>query len=422
MSKVSERRQILQRIENGALDTSLPRLAQYKLSNPADVQFYHRCAALIFRGPQTKASQQLYARLIQHNPLDADAHFGYSRVARYQLNDSTLPLLQQASSHVARMSDAHQIKIAYSLGKANQDLQRYDDAFNAFNAGAQLHYRRHPFDRRANMAMLSDVRKTLSADALGKLPDVHGLTGYPTPIFILGMPRSGSTLLEQILTSHPDITGAGEVNYLKQAMQETLIKDRLTVGQAIAEWDEAALTACAEAYLRRMADHGRAGCLVTDKLPGNFAFVGLIRKLFPDARIFHTTRTALACIWSNFSTLFGDGLHYTYDLDVLAEYYCAYLSTMEHWRRSASESKSNTPKMIDVSYEDLVDNTEGVVRELINSLELGWSDECLRFFRNDRTVTTASVAQVRQPIYKSSLHTWQQYTSWLDPIARKYGL
>lgn len=154
-------------------------------------------------------------------------------------------------------------------------------------------------------------------------------------------------------------------------------------------------------------------------MPGNFAFVGLIKKLFPQSLIIHTTRLPLACIWSSYSTLFGDGLHYTYDLDVLGEYYQAYRSTMDHWRHSAADS---APDMLDLVYEDLVDDTEGVVRSLIATLGLDWSDACLRFFRNDRTVTTASVAQVRQPIYTTSLNTWQRYTGWLEPIADKYGL
>lgn len=417
MSKISTRRQIDQLISNQAVARASELLSTYALANPSDVEFYHRCAAEIFRGPHIEDSRQLYKRLIDHNPLDADAHFGYSRVVHYQSDNETLPALQQASDHVNRMSVAHKIKLAYTLGKANQDLKRYSDAYSAFSAGARMHFRSFPFDRSSHLAMLSDIRHTLTAEYLQALPSIDPINDYPTPVFILGMPRSGSTLIEQILASHPNVSAAGEVDYLKQAVQEALIQNRQTIGGSVEYWDEKSMTACAEAYLQRLARHSTSdSCrFVTDKMPGNFAFVGLIAKLFPNALVIHTSRHPLACVWSNYSTLFGDGLRYTYDLDALCEYYQAYRLTMEHWQQTNATS-------FEVGYEDLIANTESLVRKLLTSLELEWDDNCLQFFRNDRKVMTASVAQVRKPIYNTSLHTWQQYTDWLRPAALKYEL
>jgi len=417
MSKISVRRQISQLIRNQAGTRASELLSTYPLSNVSDVEFYHRCAAEIFRGPQIEYSRQLYKRLIDHNPLDADAHFGYSRLARYQTNNETLPALQLASDHVSRMSTTHKIKLAYTLGKANQDLQLYADAYSSFTAGARMHFRSYPFDRSSHLALLRDIRRTLTVDRLQALPSMNADPGYPTPIFILGMPRSGSTLVEQILSSHPQVSAAGEVDYLKQAIQTELIQDRQTISAAVSHWDEKSMVACAETYLQRLATHSTSSSsrFVTDKMPGNFAFIGLITKLFPQAIVIHTSRHPLACVWSNYSTLFGEGLRYTYDLEALCEYYQAYGLTMEHWQHTGMTN-------FEVGYEDLVANTKDLVLKLLTHLDLEWNDNCLQFFRNDRQVLTASVAQVRKPIYETSLHTWQHYSDWLRPVAAKYEL
>jgi hypothetical protein len=223
------------------------------------------------------------------------------------------------------------------------------------------------------------------------------------------MPRSGSTLIEQILASHPQIQGAGELT--------TLEKMEAGYPESYSALDGPALRRLGESYLAQMPLLANGKVRIVDKLPGNFLRVGLIRLMLPNARIIHTTRNPIDTCVSCYSKLFTVGLPFTYDLGELGRYYRAYSELMAHWR-----SVLPPGAMLDVSYEDVIDDLEGQARRLIDYCGLPWDDRCISFYRTIRPVKTASAVQVRQPLFRSSLQRWRRYEAGLGPLLDELAL
>ena len=227
------------------------------------------------------------------------------------------------------------------------------------------------------------------------------------------MPRSGSTLVEQILSSHPDVYGAGEVKYLSRALH--LLRDRFPslpkYPQMAEKMSPAQMEIVAKNYLQQLSAGAGDAKRITDKLLTNYFFVGLVHMLFPKAKIIHTRRDPVDTCLSGFTKLFKDDMPHSYDLGELGRYYGKYRELMEHWEKVLPEGV-----LITVQYEDVVADTEGQARRLIDFLGLPWNDKCVDFHKSDRPVKTASVAQVRKPIYKTSVERWRKYGAGLQPL------
>lgn len=377
-------------------------------AEPGNAVYRRGLAALLFETGEHDESRALYEGLIHDNPNDVDAHFAYSRLTAYRADDPTLAALQIAGNNLGRIAPEERVRLCFTIGKAQQDLGEYAQAFEAFAAGNALHYKLHPYNEAANYALLGDLRDCIDASLLQRFAKAGDRD--PSPIFVLGMPRSGSTLVEQMLASHSDVAAAGEVKYLKQCIQTHLVGDKQTIANALPEWTEESIQAAASDYLLHLNLHADGKARVVDKMPGNFAFVGLIALLFPQAKIVHTVRHPMATLWSNYSTHFGDALYYTYDFDVLARYFGKYREMMVHWR---SVLPANA--VFDLHYEELVSDPEATLRELLEYLGLEWQSSCLDFYRLSRNVKTASVAQVRQPLYATAVAQWENYREQLRP-------
>ena len=232
------------------------------------------------------------------------------------------------------------------------------------------------------------------------------------------MPRSGSTLIEQILASHPDVYGAGEVKYLSRALSQS--RDRLPslpkFPQMMEKLSPAQLELMGRSYLDQLTAQSGDAARVTDKLLTNYFFVGLIHLLFPKARIINTMRDPVDTCLSAFTKLFKDDMPHSYNLDELGRYYGKYRELMEHWNAVLPAGTMAT-----VHYEDTVASTEAEARRLIEFLGLEWSPACLDFHNSDRPVKTASVAQVRKPIYNTAVKRWKKYGAGLKPLVRPIG-
>jgi hypothetical protein len=225
------------------------------------------------------------------------------------------------------------------------------------------------------------------------------------------MPRSGSTLIEQILASHPRIHGAGELPDLQEAAKKVLNAAAARFPEYAATLDGATARRIGETYLAGLPPAAAAEIRTVDKLPDNFRRIGMIRLILPNARIIHTVRDPIDTCVSCYAKLFESGQHFTYDLAELGRYYRGYRKLMGHWR-----SVLPGDAMLDVVYEDLVDNLEGHARRLIEYCGLPWDERCLSFHRTERPVRTASAVQVRQPIFRSSVQRWRKYEAWLGPL------
>ncbi|MFL6768292.1 MAG: tetratricopeptide repeat protein [Sphingomicrobium sp.] len=234
------------------------------------------------------------------------------------------------------------------------------------------------------------------------------------PVFIIGMPRSGSTLVEQIVSCHPGIYGAGEVKYLSRGLGQ--LRDRFPslpkYPQMMEKITPAQLDIVAKNYLSALSTGAGDARRITDKLLTNYFFVGLIHLLYPKAKFIHTLRDPVDTCLSGFTKLFKDDMPHSYDLGELGRYYRKYQELMAHWEKVLPKGTIKT-----VVYENVVSDTEKEAKELIAFLGLKWNDKCLEFHKSDRPVKTASVAQVRKPIYKTAVKRWKKYGAGLKPLA-----
>jgi Sulfotransferase family len=234
-----------------------------------------------------------------------------------------------------------------------------------------------------------------------------------TPIFVIGMPRSGTTLVEQILASHPAVHGAGELKTLNDVVHSVrdAAGNALPYPESVPALDGAALRQIGRHYLAEVMKLAPAGKRVTDKMPSNYYLVGLIHLALPNAKIVHCMRDPIDTCVSCFSKLFtGEQVH-TYDLVELGRYYRRYERLMAHWRRVLPKGR-----ILDMCYEDVVADLEAQARRLIDHCELPWDDRCLDFHKTDRPVRTASATQVRRPIYNSAIGRWRVYQEELKPL------
>ena len=298
------------------------------------------------------------------------------------------------------------LRLYFALGKLHDRAGRYDEAFAQYRAAHALYA--VDFDIEEFSQLVDALIDVFSRNALDSSPG-SGLQD-DTPIFIVGMPRSGTTLVEQILASHPRIGGGGERDDIAVFVQSLAEGGGEPYPAGVRALSPDRLREFAGGYLKRLRSVSPQARYVTDKMPHNFLHLGLIQLLFPKARVIHCVRdprdTCLSCYFQNFS-----GYHpYVHDLATLGRYYCEYQRLMRHW-----ESVVNLPLMR-VRYEDLIANQEKVTRELIDFCGLEWDDACLRFHANRRTTTTSSYDQVRQPLYSRSIGRWKHYQHHLGPL------
>ncbi|RWO91977.1 sulfotransferase [Mesorhizobium sp.] len=304
-------------------------------------------------------------------------------------------------------------QLHHAAGKVLNDLKRYDEAFDHFNKAKQASGQRFDVDlyRRWVDSMIETFTPDFLADRAGY--------GNPSeaPVFVVGMPRSGTTLTEQICASHPDVHGAGELSKLSRVANAIGLKT-LSAGdlsQPITSITEDLSRTLAEEHLSYLRERAPSALRVVDKTPHNFELIGLIGLLFPNARIIHCRRDAIDNCVSCFVLNFSEAHSYNTDLTTLGLYYREYDRLMRHWN-------GVFPGLIfENRYEKLVDDQEAQSRRLIDYLGLPWDDACLRFFDRDGSVNTPSRWQVRQPIYKSSVKRWKNYENEIQPLIQSLG-
>jgi len=304
------------------------------------------------------------------------------------------------------------IALHFAYAKALDDRGEHEKALEHYIIGGKLKRALLEYDEQETDAFFDAIRAAFPKE---KFTDrkFQGIDDE-RPIFISGMPRSGSTLVEQIISSHPDIYGAGEVKYLSRALGQ--LRDRFPslpkYPPMMEKITPAQLEIVGKNYLAALSNGSGNAKRITDKLLTNYFFVGLIHLLYPKAKFIHTARDPIDTCLSGFTKLFKDDMPHSYDLGELGRYYGKYRELMEHWARVLPKGTMKT-----VVYEDVVADTEKEARALIEFLGLEWNDKCLEFHKSDRPVKTASVAQVRKPIYKTAVKRWKKYGDGLKPLA-----
>jgi tetratricopeptide (TPR) repeat protein len=341
------------------------------------------------RGSPTQAAAAYHDLIMSKRIVPADA-----------------PMLQMVRDLLTldALPEAYQPRLNIALGKALDDLGEYEEAIKHFDRGNDIVQRREPFDRERFAAEMQRLIAIFSTDFL----KAHAGLGSSSkaPILILGMPRSGTTLVEQIVTSHRAVAAGGELNFwnAKADIFTRVWHNRLTAGHIARMSDE---------YETTLLRIGPEAARVTDKSPNNFLWIGLIRIVFPKARIIHCRRHPVDTCLSNYFTSFGERVPFAYSKADLVLYYQYYTRLMQHWRTVLS------PKFFhEIDYEQLVADPERTTRRLIAFCGLDWDGNCLKPEANHHPVKTASLWQVRQPIYRSSVGRWRHYEPWLGELGQ----
>ena len=306
------------------------------------------------------------------------------------------------------LSDGERMAVMFTLGDLLDDMGEYERAFVAYARANRLRGARYSREtRERDVGRLMD---TFGGERLDAMP--RSGRGTDVPVFIVGMPRSGTSLVEQVLASHSQVYGAGELRDIGLlAIRLGINDDNRPYPECLLDMDVRKLRECSGPYLSRLNAGRRKVARVTDKMWQNFEHIGLIELLFPRARVIHCLRNPVDTGWSCYQQSFGTaGPPFAYDLADIGHYYGQYRRLMDHWKEISGL------QMTEVIYEDLVHDLEGESRRLIEFLDLDWEDACLRFYENPRIVRTASHAQVKQPVYTSSIGRSARYQAHLEPL------
>lgn len=350
----------------------------------------------------------LFEQAIAQDHDNIGARFHLVQARKVKPGDDNLAALEALYAWQGECNDEQRISLHYALGKACDDLGEYDRAFPHFLAGARLKRGKLHYDADACAAHVQRIVDLVDAGFLERLRGAGDPS--PVPIFVLGMPRSGTTLTEQIIASHPRVHGAGELRELMQVLQGPA-GSGLPYPENLATVSRETLTAWGSEYVARLRRRNPQAQRITDKMPANYIALGLIPLLLPAAKIIHVRRNPVDTCVSCFTRLFNRHQEATYDLAELGRHYAAYGRLMQHWRAIMPAGS-----FLEVHYEDIVTDMETQARRLIDFCGLPWHDGCLDFHQTQRKVRTASVAQVRQPIYANSVERWRNYREYLGPL------
>ncbi len=382
---------------------------------PSASHFHHNISGLYRRMGRLEEAETRFREAIRLKPDYGEAYQGLAEMVKFRSDD---PLIQLVDNQLksGKLETTNRCYFHFAAGKILDDIGRYPEAFKHYLAGNRLAGRK--FDTRTFRESIKNLLYYCSRSYAERNAGAGLDTDAPT--FVIGMPRSGTTLVEQILSSHSEVFGAGELNDMKFVAAKT---------QQLSQFDQGYPTSLpglkkddyqklGNAYLvrlREMADDPVVTRYV-DKHPLNFQFVGLIYAMFPNARVIHTVRnpldTCLSCFFQNFTK----GQDYSFDLTALAHFYNDYRRIMEHWETVYPG------RIYTVRYEDMVENQEEETRRLIDFMGLEFEQACIDFHMTDRKVSTASFLQVRKPIYKTSRKRWVNYREELSELARIIGV
>jgi len=375
---------------------------------PGDSNAIKGIAEIHEKKREFEKSLELLQPLLDRDDTDYQAAIQFSKLSRHFSHH------QQAIEMIERLLEQENLgrlartQLHYRLGKLYDSVDDFHQASRQIRYANQL--AEEPYDMARHERLIDGFISTFDKPTIAKLPQASDKSELP--VFIVGMPRSGTSLVEQIIATHPRAFGAGELddmNLIAEELSKTPGVNQPYPG-SVASISQSLVDELSQRYLRKLAGLGGDAIRVTDKMPNNFLHLGLIDLFFPGARVIHCVRDPRdTCLSCNFS-FFAGNHPYTKDLINLGSYYNQYAKLMQHWKQVL-----RVPIM-DVRYESLVENQEKYSREILDFCGLDWDERCLRFYESDRIVNTASYDQVRQPVYNRSVGRWQRYEQYLEPL------
>jgi tetratricopeptide (TPR) repeat protein len=383
---------------------------------PSNPDFLYNLATSRTAFGQLDEAERLFTRAIELNPRDYGAWLNRSILRRRSPEDNHVSALQALLRELAA-DDPARIQPYFALSRELEDLGRYEESFACLQRGAQLRRAGMRYDVTEDEAALAMIARVFDEDLFDRAgPDFVS----DRPLFILGLPRSGTTLVDRIVSAHSSVDSLGEHSSLALAVQR--LAGRATEDAAAPAAGKAELiersaridfAELGRQYCRAIDGFGNPAPRLIDKTPLNFLYLGLIRLSLPGARVIHLRRHPLDSCYAIYKTLFRAGYPFSYTLQETGRYYIAYHGLMAHWRKTLPGG------FLDVDYEALIADPEGQARRIIDYLGLDWEAGCLQFHRHSGAAATASAAQVRQPIYSTSVGMWRNYARQLAPLARR---
>ncbi len=356
-------------------------------------------------------AKKQFQKTLERNPKAFGAYSNLADLEKFDKDNKLLKSMEKLMAEAEEPDTERYMALHFALGKAYDDSGKYDKAFEHFSRGAKLKRAKLDYKEADTFKFFDEIKNTFPAEIFKNRP----YEGNPTelPIFILGMPRSGSTLTEQIVASHPKAFGAGEIKTLARSVGSlrsrfpNLPKYPLILSKIKTDHYKM----MSDMYLDYIKGVSGDALRVTDKMLSNYYFVGLIHLLFPNAKIINIVRNPIDTCLSAYTKLFKDDMPHSYDLIEMGHYYKRYEDIMEHWHKVLPAGV-----LKEIKYEDVVADTDKKAREIIDFCGLEWDDQCLDFHKSKRPVKTASVVQVRRPVYNTSVNRWKNYRKHLKPL------
>jgi tetratricopeptide (TPR) repeat protein len=400
--------------ERGALDEALTHYRRALSLKPDLADAHNNMGNVLKELGRLAEAEQAYLTALELDPNVAGVYVNLADSKKFAPGDPHLAAIEALAAKSDGLSKTDRMQLDFALGKAYADLKDYRGSFEHLRRGAAAKRATIKYDQAEAFALFERIERTFTPEVIAAKTG----GGDPTrmPIFVIGMPRSGTTLVEQILASHPMVHGAGELQTFNDVVLEVRGPggNTLPYPEFLPSLDAGALAAIGRRYVvlvRKLAPQAER---VTDKMPSNYYFAGLIHLALPNAKIIHTMRDPVDTCVSCFSKLFSAEQNHTYDLGELGRYYRRYERLMAHWRRVLPPGR-----MLDVRYEEVVADLEAQARRIVAYCGLPWDARCLAFHETDRPVRTASATQVRQPIYASAVGRWKVYEEFLGPLLKE---
>ena len=362
---------------------------------------YHNLGNIYLDRGKSNEAKEFYKQAFIVNPRYAEAYRMYSLLKKFKSRNKHYSKMQALYSD-QNISDEQRCSVCFALGNAHEDMQEYEQAFTFFSEGNSIRNKVLGYDISDDIDCFAQIRSTypkLREISLG----IDQKSKFTKPIFIVGMPRSGTTLVEQIISSHSKVTGAGELAYVTQFGE--------SIARGVVNVTKKQLLSFQKKYLSSIKSLSGDNFVLTDKMPHNFLYLGLIASAFPDAKIIHVKRNPSAICWANYKNLFASPkLGYSHNLSDIADYYLLYKNLMEFWYMSFGD------RIYQLDYDLLTANQRDETKRLISHLDLEWEHACLNPQDNLRIVKTTSNFQVRKKIYQGSSDKWKNFKPFLNNI------
>ncbi len=407
----------IESMQTGDYDTALTAFDEVLAQVPGDPATLTAKGHALKTCGRTEEAVTAYRSAVLSQPRHGEAYYALANLKTYRFTDAEIARMHE-QEHNADLGHMERVYLNFALGKAYEDLGNYGTSFSYYAQGNELKRAQSRYDA----DRMAEEFAAQQAICTQELFEQHAGSGDPAPdpIFIVGLPRAGSTLLEQILSSHSQVDGTLELPNILSLSQQ--LRRRPPSGHAgegypaiLEQLEAEELAGFGRRFIEDTRIHRQGAPMFIDKMPNNFRHIGLIHLILPNAKIIDARRHPMACCFSGFKQLFAEGQEFSYSLADIGRYYRDYVALMDHWDRVLPG------RVLRVMHEDVVDDLEGQVRRILEFCDLPFEESCLRYYETERNVRTPSSEQVRQPIYRESVEQWRHFEPYLGPLKEALG-